>query len=463
MASVQSKTSVSRKYFGTDGIRGRANSETMCAEMALRLGMAAGHVLRRGAHRHRVLIGKDTRLSGYMIESAMTAGFTSMGMDVFLVGPLPTPAVAFLTRSLRADMGVMISASHNGCEDNGIKLFGADGYKLSDALESDIEHHMDNGLAAHLVAPKELGRAKRVSDAHARYIQFAKSCFTAPRSLDGVRVVLDCAHGAGYKVAAAALWELGAEVISVASEPDGFNINEQCGSMHPEHMCAEVRKHRADVGIALDGDADRVLIADASGRLIESDQILALIARHWQESGRLRGGGVVGSVMSNLGLERYLNGLGLALHRAPVGDRYLVAEMRERGVNLAGEPSGHIVLGDQATTGDGLLAALQFLSVRQEEEGARVSRTDGAARLFAPVPQMLRNVPIGRENPLGKDKVRAAIRAAEEKFAKRGRLVVRKSGTERLVRVMGESEDEGLMRDVVGRVASVIEQAAAAA
>ena len=445
-----------RRYFGTDGIRGRANSENMRAEMALRLGMAAGHVLRRGSHRHRVLIGKDTRLSGYMVESAMTAGFTSMGMDVFLVGPLPTPAVAFLTRSLRADMGAMISASHNGYEDNGIKLFGADGYKLSDALESDIEHHMDNGLNEQLVPPGQLGRAKRVIDAHARYIQFAKSCFSGARSLEGMRVVLDCANGAGYKVAPAALWELGAEVVSIASEPNGFNINEKCGSMHPEHVCAEVRKHRADIGIALDGDADRVLIADEKGRLIDSDQILALIAAHWHANGLLRGGGVVASVMSNLGLERHLNGLGLALHRAPVGDRYIVQEMRARGVNLAGEASGHIVLGDYATTGDGLVAALQVLSV-QQALGRPMSEV---AQRFEPVPQMLRNVPIGSEDVLGKSKVRAAILAAEQRLAARGRLVIRKSGTESLVRVMGESEDEHLMRDVVGSVAAAIEQAA---
>ena len=447
---------MTRKYFGTDGIRGRANSENMRAEMALRLGMAAGHVLRRGAHRHRVLIGKDTRLSGYMIESAMTAGFTSMGMDVFLVGPLPTPAVAFLTRTLRADMGAMISASHNSYQDNGIKLFGADGYKLSDDIESQIEHHMDNGLNEQLVEPERLGRAKRVDDAHARYIQFAKSCFSGKRSLEGMRIVLDCANGAGYKVAPAALWELGAEVVAIASEPNGFNINEQCGSTHPERMCAEVRKHRADIGIALDGDADRVLIADETGSLIDSDQILALIATHGRERGWLRGGGVVASVMSNLGLERYLNNINLALHRSPVGDRYLVEEMRDKGVNLAGESSGHIVLSDFSTTGDGLIAALQLLSV-QQEMGRPVSEV---TKLFEPVPQLLRNVPIGSEDPLKTNKVRDAITAAKERLADRGRLVIRKSGTESLVRVMGECEDERLVEDVVGSVASAIEQAA---
>ena len=444
-----------RRYFGTDGIRGRANSADMRAEMALRLGMAAGHVLRRGRHRHRVLIGKDTRLSGYMIESALTAGFTSMGMDVFLVGPLPTPAVAFLTRTLRADMGVMISASHNGFEDNGIKLFGADGYKLSDALESDIEHHMDNGLNAHLVSPRRLGRARRVNDAHARYIQFAKSCGVG--SLEGVKVVLDCANGAGYKVAPAALWELGAEVISIASRPDGFNINERCGSTHPQAMCAEVRRRGADIGIALDGDADRLLLADERGNLVDGDQLLALFARHWHESGRLRGAGVVASVMSNLGLERYLAGLGLSLHRAPVGDRYIVQEMRARDVNLAGETSGHIVFGEYSTTGDGLLAALQFLSIWRARERPASEMT----RLFAPVPQMLRNVPIaaGAGDVLNAPGVRAAIGDAEARLAARGRLLVRKSGTENLIRIMGESEDEPLLRSVITALAATLEQA----
>lgn len=445
-----------RKYFGTDGIRGRANSQNMCAETALRLGMAAGHTLRRGAHRHRVLIGKDTRLSGYMIESAMTAGFTSMGMDVFLVGPLPTPAVAFLTRTLRADMGAMISASHNNFEDNGIKLFGADGYKLSDDIELQIEQHMDNGLNSHLVEPKQLGRAKRIDDAHARYIQFAKSCFPGTRSLEGIRIVLDCANGAAYKVAPAALWELGAEVVAIASQPSGFNINEGCGSTDPEYMCNEVRKHRADIGIALDGDADRVIIADETGSLIDSDQVLALIATHWNDKGILRGGGIVASIMSNLGLERYLNNINLRLHRSPVGDRYLVQEMRSHNINLAGESSGHIVMSDFATTGDGLIAALQILAVQQ----AAQQPFSKLAKLFDPVPQLLRNVPIGTEDPLKKNNVQAVIDNAHERLGNRGRLVIRKSGTESMVRVMGEAEDETLVHDVVGSVANAIEQAA---
>ena len=352
---------MSRKYFGTDGIRGKANSSPMTAETALRVGMAAGRYFIRGDHRHRVVIGKDTRLSGYMIETALVAGFTSVGMDVLQFGPLPTPAVAMLTRSLRADLGVMISASHNAFEDNGIKLFGPDGYKLSDQVEASIEDMMDNGLEQGLAEPAKLGRAKRIEDAQARYIEFAKRTFPPTQSLEGLRIVLDCANGAAYKVAREVLWELGADVIAIGVDPNGFNINQECGSTFPQTMCAKVKESRADIGIALDGDADRVVIADEKGRIIDGDQILALIARSWSKAGVLKGGGVVATVMSNLGLERFLNAMGLKLARTAVGDRYVVEHMRENGFNVGGEQSGHLVLSDFATTGDGLIAALQVL------------------------------------------------------------------------------------------------------
>ena len=446
-----------RKYFGTDGIRGTANEGAMTAETALRVGMAAGRVFRRGDHRHRVVIGKDTRLSGYMLEPALTAGFTSMGMDVFLFGPLPTPAVAMLTRSLRADLGVMISASHNSFQDNGIKLFGPDGFKLSDEIEMEIEHLIDNGLSDQLAGSRDLGRAKRIDDAQARYIEHVKHSFPRDLTLEGLRVVVDCANGAAYKVAPAVLYELGAEVVSVGVSPDGFNINDKCGSTAPELMCATVRERRADIGIALDGDADRLIICDEHGHIVDGDQIMALIARSWQAAGKLSAPGIVSTVMSNLGLERYLKGIGLDLIRTQVGDRYVVDYMRTHGFNVGGEQSGHIVLKDFGTTGDGLVAALQVLAVLKAE-GKTVSE---ACHLFDPLPQLLKNVRFKKGEPLKEKNVEDAIRHGEERLGKGGRLVIRKSGTEPLIRVMGEGDDEKLVRDVVGDICTAIEGAAA--
>ncbi len=450
---------MSRKYFGTDGIRGKANTAPMTAETALRVGMAAGRYFTRGHHRHRVVIGKDTRLSGYMIETALVAGFTSVGMDVLQFGPLPTPAVAMLTRSLRADLGVMISASHNGYEDNGIKLFGPDGYKLSDEVETEIEEMMDNGLADHLAAPADLGRAKRIDDAQARYIEFAKRTFPAHLRLDGLRIVLDCAHGAAYRVAPEVLWELGAEVISIGVTPDGFNINSKVGSTSPEAMCAKVRESRADLGIALDGDADRVVVAAEKGNIIDGDQLLALIARSWSKAGTLKGGGVVATVMSNLALERYLNAMNLQLMRTAVGDRYVVECMREKGFNVGGEQSGHLVLSDFSTTGDGLIAALQVLAVIAETD----QKASQAAHLFEPLPQILKNVRFrAGAKPLENQDVATAIQAGEARLAKKGRLLIRKSGTEPLIRVMAEGDDEKLVTTVVGDIVKVLEKACVA-
>ncbi|MBP6014838.1 MAG: phosphoglucosamine mutase [Alphaproteobacteria bacterium] len=450
---------MSRKYFGTDGIRGKANTAPMTAETALRVGMAAGRYFTRGDHRHRVVIGKDTRLSGYMIETALVAGFTSVGMDVLQFGPLPTPAVAMLTRSLRADLGVMISASHNVYEDNGIKLFGPDGYKLSDQVETEIEKLMDNGLGDHLAEPSKLGRAKRIDDAQARYIEFAKRTFPATQSLEGLRIVIDCANGAAYRVAPEVLWELGAEVIKVGVDPDGFNINRECGSTSPAAMCAKVKESRADLGIALDGDADRVVIADEKGHIIDGDQILALIARSWAKGGTLKGGGVVATVMSNLGLERYLNAMGLKLARTAVGDRYVVEHMREQGFNVGGEQSGHLVLSDFATTGDGLIAALQVLAVLAETK----QRASDAAHLFEPLPQILKNVRFrAGAKPLENQEVATAITKGEARLGGKGRLLIRKSGTEPLIRVMAEGDDEKLVTTVVGDIVKVLEKACAA-
>lgn len=448
---------MARKYFGTDGIRGTANTGNMTAETALRVGMAAGRVFRRGEHRHRVVIGKDTRLSGYMLEPALTAGFTSMGMDVFLFGPLPTPAVAMLTRSLRADLGVMISASHNSFQDNGIKLFGPDGFKLSDEVELAIEHHMDNGLADNLAGPRELGRAKRIDDAQARYIEHVKHTFPRQQTLEGLRIVIDCANGAAYKVAPAVLWELGAEVVTVGTDPNGFNINEECGSTAPDRMCATVRERRADIGIALDGDADRVIIADEHGKIVDGDQIMGLIARHWKEMGTLSAPGVVATVMSNLGLERYLRTLDLDLVRTQVGDRYVVEHMRAHGYNVGGEQSGHIVLKDFSTTGDGLIAALQVLAVLKAEDRPVSELTS----VFEPLPQLLKNVRFKRGEPLKDKDVQDAIREGESRLGAGGRLVIRKSGTEPLIRVMAEGDDEKLVAAVVNDIAAVIEHNAA--
>jgi phosphoglucosamine mutase len=377
-----------RRLFGTDGIRGTANTAPMTAEMALKLGQAAGLLFMRGDHRHRVIIGKDTRLSGYMLEPALTAGFISAGMNVTLAGPLPTPAIAMLTRSLRLDLGVVISASHNPFEDNGIKLFGPDGNKLSDEMEQQIEALMAQDLSGRMAGPEHLGRASRLVDAAGRYIEAAK--FSLPRGLrlDGLRIVLDCANGAAYKVAPSALFELGAEVISLGVQPDGFNINRDAGSTAPRQLCEAVLEHGADIGIALDGDADRVILADERGEIIDGDQILGLIARDMVETGKLAGGGIVATVMSNLGLERFCTGLGLEFHRTKVGDRYVAETMREKGINLGGEQSGHVILSDFATTGDGLVAALRVLAVLVRS-GKRASE---ACRVFAPLPQLLRNV-----------------------------------------------------------------------
>ncbi|NJO35511.1 MAG: phosphoglucosamine mutase, partial [Rhodospirillales bacterium] len=399
---------MTRKYFGTDGVRGRANSGAMSADTVLRIGMAAGNLYRRGSHRHRVVIGKDTRLSGYMIEQALTAGLLAAGMDVFLFGPVPTPAVAMLTRSMRADLGVMISASHNPYHDNGIKIFGPDGYKLSDEQELEIEKRLDNAALLEPAAAAEIGRAKRIEDSQARYIEFAKRTFPKDLNLDGLRIVIDTAHGASYKVAPTALWELGAEIIQLGNDPNGMNINEKCGSTAPEAMCEKVRETRADIGIALDGDADRVIIADEKGNVIDGDQIMALIAAAWQEREQLRGGGLVATVMSNLGLERYLSGRKLALARTKVGDRYVVEHMRAKGFNIGGEQSGHIVLSDFSTTGDGLLAALQVLA-----EVVRLGKpVSDVCNVFDPVPQILKNVKFKSGKPLEDGQVMSAVAAA---------------------------------------------------
>jgi phosphoglucosamine mutase len=447
---------MSRKYFGTDGIRGKANTTPMTAQTALRVGMAAGRYFTRGEHRHRVVIGKDTRLSGYMIETALVAGFTSVGMDVLQFGPLPTPAVAMLTRSLRADLGVMISASHNAYQDNGIKLFGPDGYKLSDQVEAEIEALMDNGLEDHLAEPANLGRAKRIEDAQARYIEFAKRTFPQHLRLEGLRVVIDCANGAAYRVAQEALWELGADVVAMGISPDGFNINRDCGSTATAAMQAKVKESRADLGIALDGDADRVMLADERGHIIDGDQILALIARSWSKAGTLKGGGVVATVMSNLSLERYLNAMGLNLARTAVGDRYVVEHMREHGFNVGGEQSGHLVLSDFSTTGDGLIAALQVLAVLAESK----QRASEATHLFEPLPQVLKNVRFrAGAKPLENQEVATAIKDGEARLTNKGRLLIRKSGTEPLIRVMAEGDDERLVTTVVGDIVKVLEKA----
>ena len=444
-----------RRLFGTDGIRGRANSEPMTAGVALRLGQAAGLLFTRGDHRHRVVIGKDTRLSGYMIEPALTAGFIGAGMDVTLLGPLPTPAVAMLTRSLRADLGVMISASHNPYEDNGIKLFGPDGTKLSDEKELEIEALMDSGFADRLADAGLLGRAARLDDAAGRYIEVAKASFPRGWRLDGLRIVIDCANGAAYKVAPSVLWELGATVIAVGVGPDGFNINKGCGSTEPELLCAKVVEHGADLGIALDGDADRVIIADENGEVVDGDQILALIARSWHEAGTLRGGGIVATVMSNLGLERHLAGLGLRLHRTKVGDRYVAEQMRASGINVGGEQSGHLILSDFATTGDGLLAALQVLAVLVRH-GRPASEI---LQVFERLPQRLKNVRFSGASPLREERVQSAIRDAEASLNATGRVLIRESGTEPLVRVMAEGEDAVLVAQVVDKLCETIAEA----
>ena len=447
---------MTRKLFGTDGIRGTANVEPMTAETALRVGMAAGTIFTRGDHRHRVVIGKDTRLSGYMLEPALTAGFIAVGMDVTLVGPMPTPAVAMLTRSLRADLGVMISASHNPYRDNGIKLFGPDGYKLSDETEAEIESLIGGDSAGSLVPSAALGRAKRLDDAEGRYIEFVKNTFPKGLRLDGLKVVVDCANGAAYKAAPTALWELGAEVVPLGVTPDGFNINRGCGSTDTEAMCSAVCAHGADLGIALDGDADRVLIADETGALLDGDQLMAMVATSWKQDDRLRGGGVVSTVMSNLGLEQYLERNGLKLIRTRVGDRYVVEHMREHGFNVGGEQSGHIILSDYTTTGDGLVAALEVMAV-VIRSGKPVSEI---GRVFSPLPQLLRSVRFAGAPPTDNDLVKKAVKDARTRLGKTGRVVIRPSGTEPLIRVMAEGSDEALVEDVVANIADAIERVA---
>jgi phosphoglucosamine mutase len=445
---------MTRRYFGTDGIRGRANSHPMTAEVAMRLGQAAGRFFTRGSHRHSVVIGKDTRRSGYMIETALTAGFTSVGMDVVQTGPIPTPAVGMLTSSLRADVGVMISASHNPFEDNGIKLFGPDGYKLSDEVEAEIEALMDNG--ADLAPPEQIGKATRIEDGRGRYIEFCKAAFPRGRKLSGLRIVIDCAHGAAYRTAPEVLWELGAEVIRLGTEPNGENINLNCGSTDPAAAQAAVVRHDADLGIALDGDADRVHLIDETGRVIDGDQVMALIATRRAAEGRLARNTLVATVMSNLGLERLLAERGIGLERTKVGDRYVVEAMRAGGYNLGGEQSGHIILGDHVTTGDGLLAALQVLAALVEDE----TPASELCTLFEPYPQLLKNVrytPAGR--PLEDPDVKSAVAAAEREFAGHGRIVIRASGTEPVIRVMGEAADparlEAVIDEICARVAAV--------
>lgn len=446
-----------RKIFGTDGVRGLANAGAMTPDSILKLGMAVGRYFRNGAHRHRVVIGKDTRLSGYMIEPALTAGFAASGMDVFLLGPLPTPAMAMLTRSLRADLGVMISASHNPYHDNGVKFFGPDGFKLSDAAELEIERLMTDGAAeSALAAPSDLGRVKRIDDAGARYIEFAKNAFPRGLSLDGLRVVIDCANGAAYRVAPTVLWELGADVKSIGVEPDGFNINQDRGSTATKALQQAVIEYRADLGVALDGDADRVAIVDEKGRLIEGDQILALIARFLNSRGKLKGAAVVSTVLANFGLERYLGGLGLKLERTKVGDRYVVEAMRAKGANVGGEPSGHIILSDYSTTGDGLVTALQALAVIAGEK----VRASEALSVFTATPQVNRNVRIRSVDPLADPSVKSAVAAAQSRLGASGRIVIRKSGTEPLVRVMAEGEDGKLIAELVDKLCAVIDAAA---
>jgi phosphoglucosamine mutase len=442
---------MARKYFGTDGIRGRANG-VITPELALKVGQATGLIFRRGEHRHRIVIGKDTRLSGYMIETALVAGFTSVGMDVLLLGPMPTPAVAMLTRSMRADLGVMISASHNPYDDNGIKLFGPDGYKLSDEVEQKIEALIDTDITKQLAKSAELGRARRIDGVHDRYIEFAKRTMPRNLSLDGLRVVIDCANGAAYRVAPEALWELGADVVSMGVEPDGFNINRECGSTAPDALSRKVREMRADVGIALDGDADRVVIADEHGHIVDGDQLLAVIAESWAADDLLTKPGIVGTVMSNLGLERHLRSLDLALVRTPVGDRYVLEHMREHGYNVGGEQSGHIILSNYTTTGDGFIAALQLLAV-VKKKNKPVSQV---CHRFEPLPQIMRNVRYRGGKPLENAKVRSAITDAEKRLNGHGRLVIRPSGTEPVIRVMGEGDDKIMVEEVVDGIVDAL-------
>jgi len=442
------------KLFGTDGIRGTANTHPMTADIALKVGMAAGQQFLRGDHQHRVVIAKDTRLSGYMIEPALTAGFIAVGMDVVLVGPMPTPAVAMLVRSMRADLGVMISASHNPYQDNGIKLFGPDGYKLSDEHEKTIETLIAGNHFKGLAKPDKLGRAKRLDDAQGRYIEFAKATFPKSLKLDGLKIVVDCANGAAYQVGPLILRELGAEVVSIGVNPDGFNINKDCGSTAPEMLCKAVIREKAHIGIALDGDADRVIICDEKGQIEDGDQLMAMIATHCHQAGTLHGGGIVTTVMSNIGLERYLNTMKLTMARTRVGDRYVVEHMRAHGYNVGGEQSGHIILSDHTTTGDGIIAALQVLAYMQETQ----KPLSECGKLFTPLPQILKNVPYKGSSPLTNPTVKKAIESAEKTLGKSGRVLIRESGTEPLIRVMAEGEDNSQITHLVDDICESVRQ-----
>ena len=446
-----------RKYFGTDGIRGTANTWPMTAEIAMKVGMAAGLIFKNGDHRHRVIIGKDTRLSGYMIENALVAGFTAVGVDVFLLGPIPTPGVAMLTRSMRGDIGVMISASHNAFEDNGIKLFGPDGYKLSDEIEQSIEQMIDQDLTSEFASSANLGRAQRVDGTLERYVEFAKRTLPRHISFEGLRVVIDCSNGAAYKAAPAALWELGADVIQIGVEPNGKNINKECGSTNPDILRRKVMEVRADIGIALDGDADRVIIVDEKSNVVDGDQLMAVIAESWKKSERLSNNGIVATVMSNLGLERFLADQKIELARTKVGDRYVVEHMREHGFNVGGEQSGHIVLSDYSTTGDGLVAALQVMAV-VAREGKPVSEI---CHRFEPVPQILKNARYAGGEPLEDVHVKQAIDDGRSKLGNTGRLVIRKSGTEPLIRVMAEGDDDSIVANVVDEIIDAVKKVAA--
>ncbi|MDC0505923.1 phosphoglucosamine mutase [Amylibacter sp.] len=440
-----------RKYFGTDGVRGLANAFPMTPDIALKLGAAAGRHFRKDQKQHRVVIGKDTRRSSYMFENALTAGFTSTGMDVYLLGPVPTPAVGVLTRSMRADVGVMISASHNSYLDNGIKFFGPEGFKLSDKVELEIEKLLDDEIE--YAASQNIGMAKRIDDALGRYMEFAKSAFPRKKLLNGLKVVVDCANGAAYKAAPIVLWELGAEVISIGVNPDGYNINEDCGSTHPQNAAKAVLEHNADVGICLDGDADRLILIDNKGNIADGDQLMGLIASQWSSKGKLANNTLVATVMSNMGLERYLNTLDIKLLRTNVGDRYVVEAMRKFGYNLGGEQSGHIVMTDYATTGDGLMAALQFLNALVESK----CTSSELIKVFEPMPQLLRNVRLNNSESLDNLKVKESIKAGEDAFGDIGRILIRKSGTEPLLRVMGECEDPKLLKAVIGNIVETVD------
>lgn len=442
---------IKRKYFGTDGVRGLANAFPMTPDIALKLGAAAGRHFRKDQKQHRVVIGKDTRRSSYMFENALTAGFTSTGMDVYLLGPVPTPAVGVLTRSMRADVGVMISASHNSYLDNGIKFFGPEGFKLSDKVELEIEKLLDDEIE--YAASENIGMAKRIDDALGRYMEFAKSAFPRKKLLNGLKVVVDCANGAAYKAAPIVLWELGAEVISIGVNPDGYNINKDCGSTHPQNAAKAVLEHNADVGICLDGDADRLILIDNKGNIADGDQLMGLIASQWSSKGKLANNTLVATVMSNMGLERYLNTLDIKLLRTNVGDRYVVEAMRKFGYNLGGEQSGHIVMTDYATTGDGLMAALQFLNALVESK----CTSSELIKVFEPMPQLLRNVRLNNSESLDNLKVKESIKAGENAFGDIGRILIRKSGTEPLLRVMGECEDPKLLKAVIGNIVETVD------